>query len=118
MELPPSSKKPGHPAPRHAFDWSPPSDRLEPGSGSDAWFDPVEERNRDRRRVWACRLAFSFLGFALVVASISVVGSVLPLLARVFFGVGGPPRPVFTGSWKVVEDALVVWCSFVGACLL
>jgi hypothetical protein len=97
--------------PHDAFAWSPPTDSLDFASGPGGWADPVDERTRDRRRIRACLLAFALLGFALVVASLGTVGNVLSVFR-------GMPGGAFPESWRFAESSLVVWFSFVGACLL
>ncbi|WP_435015660.1 hypothetical protein TA3x_003204 [Tundrisphaera sp. TA3] len=97
--------------PQDAFAWSPPTDSLDLGPGAGGWTDPIDERTRDRRRIRFCLLAFALLGFALVLASVGTVGGVLAMFR-------GMPGGVFPESWKFAEASLVVWCSFVGTCLL
>ena len=87
---------------------SPPSDSLDWMSG---WTDPDVERSRDRRRVMACLVGLSLLGPALVLASLSWVSALLSIF-------GQAPVNLFPDSWQFAEGSLVVWCSFVGTCLL
>ena len=94
-----------------AFAWKPPSDQLDFGPHPHDWPDPIDERKRDRRRIRVCLLAFSLLGFALLVASLTSGLS--------FFGMfRGVRVQMIPESWRFVEATLIVWLSFVATCLL
>jgi hypothetical protein len=82
---------------------------------SDSWVDPIEERALLRRRIWRHRLGFSALGLALVVASLSTIGSLL-----LFFSGNRQPVGALFGitHWRLIEQAIVTWGSLLGVSLL
>jgi hypothetical protein len=82
---------------------------------SDNWVDPVEERALLRRRVWRYRMGFSALGVALVVASLSTVGTLL-----LFFSGNRQPIGAQFGipHWQLIEGAIVTLGSLFGVSLL
>jgi hypothetical protein len=82
---------------------------------SDSWVDPIEERALLRRRIWRYRLGFSVLGLALVVASLTTVGTLLLF----FSGNRQPLGAIFQiPHWWLIEQGLVTVGSLLGVSLL
>src|ERR1700677_3784885 len=84
MDLKPPSR-PDHRDCDHSFPWHPPSALDLPGWPSDSWVDPHEEQALLRRRLRRYHLGFASLGLALIVASLSSIGSLI-----LYFGQMGP----------------------------
>ena len=79
---------------------------------ADPWSDPVELRARERRQIRRYQWGFTLLGFALVVASLFGVGSLLSFfldLRQVQLAIRG---------WQFHEETAVVLSSFLGVGLL
>ncbi len=112
---PKSPSSPDRPDRAGRTDWYQPPGASVPDWPSEAWVDPVEERNLFRSRLRRYRLGFSVLGLALVVASLSTIGFLLLFLsgqrARLGVQLGIP-------HWELIEESLVVWGSLLGVCLL
>ena len=82
---------------------------------SHTWDDPDAERALLRRRLRRCRLGFSALGVALVIASLSTIGFLI-----MFFSGQRQQLGVLLGlpHWELIEQAAVVWGSLLGVALL
>jgi hypothetical protein len=94
--------------------WYVPSGSNVPEWPSESWSDPMEERALFRRRLRRFRFGFSALGLALVVASLSTIGTLILIFSRQqqFGAVFGVPH------WQLIEGALITWVSLLGVCVL
>ncbi len=99
---------------RDPFSWRPPSSRDFPDP-ADAWVDPTEERARHGRRLLRCRVGFSALSLALLLAAMTMIGGLI-LLFRGF----QMPLGMLLGipHWDLIESTTIVWMSLFGVCLL
>ena len=110
-------QSPTSPDPRdrdHSSYWQPPGARELPGWPADSWVDPHAERALLRRRLQRYNVGFACLSLALIVASLSMMGSLIMNFGRL-----GPIGALLgIPHWRLIEQSLIVWPSLFGVLLL
>lgn len=87
-----------------------------PDGTDDPWYVAADRRAAERRQLHRYQVGFGILGFALVVASLFNVGSLLGIFLAIF--VRFNQLWLALRPWDFAVESTVVFASFLGVCLL